>query len=81
MSKRRSSKKRYSDPYGKNRPLKVGQERCQTNWCNAAVWAASLRMTDSGKLVCPNCFDDVRIRGITKDWDIKISKHDLNERA
>lgn len=81
MAKRRNSKKRYSDPYGKNRPLKTGQRRCQTNWCNAAVWYMNLRETDSGKLVCPNCYDDVRIRGIYKDVEIVISTHDINERA
>lgn len=80
MSKRRS-KKRYSDLYGKNRPLKVGQRRCQTNWCNAAVWYANLRTTDSGKEVCPNCFDALRIRAIQKDVEIVISTHDINQRA
>ena len=79
MAKRRS-RKRYSDPYGKNRPLKTGQRRCQTAWCGAVVWYTSIQTTESGRDVCPNCFSDVTIRFITKDWEIKISRHDIDQR-
>lgn len=79
MAKRRQRKK-YSDPYGRNRPLNAGQKRCQISWCNAAVWSTSLKETESGKMACPNCFSDVTIRGITKEWDIKISKWDIDQR-
>jgi hypothetical protein len=80
MAKRRS-RKRYSDPYGKNRPLKAGQVRCEVAWCNAAVWNKSVQMVDSGKLVCPNCYSDMSIRAETKDWDIVITKHDIDQRG
>ena len=80
MSKRRRQRKRYNDPYGRNRPLVSGQKRCQITWCNAAVWEQSLKITDSGKMACPNCYSDQFIRGVTKDWDIKISKWDIDQR-
>ncbi len=80
MSKRRS-RKRYNDQFGKNRPLKANQVRCETAWCNAAVHVKVVKYDDNGKRKCPNCFGETFIRKVTKEWEIVISKHDIDQRA
>lgn len=59
MASKRRRKKPYKDPYGRNRPLKPGQGRCQNRICSAAVWHTTLEQYEGQ---CPNCHDLDRLR-------------------
>lgn len=65
--------KRYSDPYGKNRPLKVWQGRCRNARCNAATYIGTLK--EYGML-CSNCYDEIRIRKLSKNHEIVPNRMD-----
>ncbi len=69
MARKSRPRKRYSDPYGRNRPLIAGQVRCSNRRCSIAVWYKTARQYE-GK--CPGCHDEARIREATKDQEIVL---------
>ncbi len=56
MAKGRT-RKRYTDHYGKNRPLQPFQGRCANRVCSIAVYKPTL--VEGGGL-CPHCADKQR---------------------
>ena len=73
MSKRKKQRKKYSDHYGKNKPLQSFQGRCRNNSCSIAVFDKTLIENDG---LCPFCAEALRVINLGREEQKKEEEED-----